>query len=401
MDEKRKVVAPELPDSTNFTLNLASQQTQALVPKAPDALTTEGNAEVQKQVDQIANTIEQSLSSRSFMLSIDDLGRPEQQLATQRIELIETRVNAVIGKKAEDPSVPNALVEMRQALDDLNPSRGTQSFTARVVENIPVIGEPIMNWWWSSGLRQTAMKRETIRQQVLAVKESLEQNRQRQLADNVQLASLYDFLRKSVMFELQRSAYALELLAGKIETMMSTEEPESDKRKRLQVALERVAVRAMHLRSTENALQQGLATIDVTIDGNQKLAESLEQTASLTTSYLTVAMALYQALSHQKQALQAVIRARRGTEEVMVKTSEMAREGAAAITEVYYNPAVALQAVQQAHNNLMAALTQIEQASQQGLVTAKTSIQSLRHMTEELAAKQERLRSGQQVPEIS
>lgn len=400
MEEKTRVGTPDLPIPPRFTLSVASQQTQALVPKAPDALTTEGNSEVQKQVDELASTIEKSLSSRSFMLSIDNLGRPEQQIATQRIELIETRVNTVIDRKTEDPSVPNALVEMRQALDDLNPNHSAHSITARIVENIPIIGEPLMDWWWSSGLRQTATKRETIRQQILAVKESLEQNRQRQLADNVQLASLYDFLRKSVMFELQRSAYALELLAGKIETMMSAEEQESDKRKRLQVALERVAVRAMHLRSTENALQQGLATIDVTIDGNQKLAESLEQTASLTTSYLTVAMALYQALAHQKQALQAVIRARRGTEEVMVKTSEMAREGVAAITDVYYNPAVALQAVQQAHNNLMAALTQIEQASQQGLVTAKTSIQSLRRMTEELAAKQEQLRSGQQVPDM-
>jgi uncharacterized protein YaaN involved in tellurite resistance len=83
----------------------------------------------------------------------------------------------------------------------------------------------------------------------------------------------------------------------------------------------------------------------------------------------------------------------------MLKTSEMAREGAATISDIYYNPAVALQAVQQAHSNLMAALTQIEQASQQGLVTAKTSIQSLRKMTEELAAKQDQLRASQQVPE--
>lgn len=397
MEEKTK---PDLPVPPRSTLSVTPQQMQTLVPKAPNTLTDEGNSEVQKQVSELANTIEKSLSNRSFMLSIDDLGRPDQQIAAQRIELIETRINTVISRKSEDLSVPNALVEMRQALDDFNPNRSTHSITARIVENIPIIGEPLMDWWWSSGLRQAATKRETIRQQILAVKESLEQNRQRQLADNAQLASLYDFLHKGVMFELQRSAYALELLAGKIETMMSAEDPESDKRKRLQVALERVMVRAMHLRSTENALQQGLATIDVTIDGNQKLAESLEQTASLTTSYLTVAMALYQALAHQKQALQAVIRARRGTEEVMVKTSEMAREGASAITDVYYNPAVALQAVQQAHNNLMAALTQIEQASQQGLVTAKTSIQSLRRMTEELDAKQEQLHAGQQVPEV-
>jgi hypothetical protein len=112
-----------------------------------------------------------------------DGGNVEQiELADFRaniLELIETRVNTVIDRKTEDPSVPNALVEMRQALDDLNPNHSAHSITARIVENIPIIGEPLMDWWWSSGLRQTATKRETIRQQILAVKESLEQNRQR------------------------------------------------------------------------------------------------------------------------------------------------------------------------------------------------------------------------------
>jgi uncharacterized protein YaaN involved in tellurite resistance len=110
-------------------------------------------------------------------------------------------------------------------------------------------------------------------------------------------------------------------------------------------------------------------------------------------------MALYQALAHQQQAIQTLVKAREGTADVMIKTSEMAKQGAERVTELYFDPANELAKVEEAQGNLMSALQTLENASRNGVVKARQSIEKLRSMTEALRDKQAQLRASQALSE--
>ena len=238
------------------------------------------------------------------------------------------------------------------------------------------------------------MRRETIREQIRGVKDGLLGNKGQLLEENAQLNQLYDYIVKGALLNLQRTGYTCELLLEKLQESWNGMVPDDVRRPRLQGAIEKIIVRVRHLRQTENALQQALATIDITVDGNGKIAESLEETATLTTSYLTVAMALYQALAHQQKAIQALVKAREGTADVMVKTSQKARRSAETGSELYFDPATELAKVEEAQGNLIAALQTLEDASRTGTVKARQSITKLRSMTDELKGIQSQLRAS-------
>lgn len=371
---------------------------QSIIPKPPDGLTSEAQDQIASEVTSLAKTIEGSLNSRNFLMTLENIGRPEQDLASQRIELIETRVNAVAKKETDQADIPAAVTEMRTAIDKLNPKRTQQSRFGKFLESFPG-GRPFLELWWASGLRQIAMKRETIREQIKGVKEGLLGNKTQLLEDSQQLNQLYDYVMKGAMLQLQRTSYTCELLLGKLQEMFNGMPPDDVRRGRLQGAMEKITVRVRHMRQIENALQQGLATIDITVDGNGKVAESLEETATLTTAYLTVAMALYQALAHQQQAIQTLVKAREGTADVMLKTSEMARHSAETVSGLYFDPAAELAKVEQAQNNLMSALQTLEDASRNGMTKARQNIEKLRSMTQALRDKQDQLRASRGLSE--
>lgn len=372
---------------------------QSIIPKPPDGLTSEAQDHITSEVESLAKTIEKSLDSRNFLMTLDNIGRPEQDLANQRIELIETRINAVTKKETDqEADVPTAVTEMRTAIDKLNPKRIQQSLFGKFLERVP-FGRPVLEFWWASGLREITMRRETIREQIKGVKEGLLGNKAQLLEDSQQLNRLYDYVTQGAMLQLQRTAYTCELLLGKLQGMFNEMPPDDVRRNRLQGAMEKIMVRVRHMRQIENALQQGLATIDITVDGDAKIAESLEETATLTTAYLTVAMALYQALAHQQRAIQTLVKAREGTATVMVKTSEMARHSAETVSELYFNPEAELAKVEEAQNNLMSALQTLEDASRNGMTKSRQGAEKLRSMTQALRDKQDQLRASRGLSE--
>jgi uncharacterized protein YaaN involved in tellurite resistance len=376
----------------------ASPALPAVVPKAPEGLTAEVRVQIESEVASLANTINASLSNRNFMMTLDNVGRPEQELASQRIELIETRVNALTKTETAGAKIPAVVSEMRTSIDQLNPKRIEQSRFGQWLARLPG-GQPILEMWWASGLRQITIKRETIREQIKGIKEALLGNKSQLLGDNGQLNQLYGYVSGGAMVGLQKTAYMCELLLEKLQQSLLAMPPDDPRRDRLQGAIEKITVRVRHMRQTENALQQALATIDITLDGNVKIAESLDETAMMTTSYLTVAMALYQALAHQQQAIQALVKAREGTADVMIKTSEMARASAETVSELYFNPAAELAKVEQAQANLMAALGTLEEASRDGVVAARQGITKLRAMTETLREREAHLRATRELGE--
>jgi uncharacterized protein YaaN involved in tellurite resistance len=375
--------------------------TQTIEPKPPSGFSPEAIQKVTEEVMAIAATASQQLENRAWITSLEGLGRADQDIASQKIEFVETKVNKLGGMAEKtDVDIPSIVTNMRQAIDKLNPQKARQSWLGRFLESIPG-GKPILALWWASGLRQITMQRETVRQQIKGIRQGLLGNRDQLKQDNGELETVYSFIADTTLANLQRSAFAGELLWEQLQKMQNVLPPDDPRHARLRRAIEIVVVRIRSMRLIETALQQSLATTDIAIDGNNKLAESLDETANLTTSYLTVAMSLYQALARQKEAIKALVKAREGTADVMVETSRMAQQSATDVSEQYFNPSSQLAKVEEAHHNLMGALQTLEDASRSGLSEARQSIGKLRSMTDELREKQDELRGARTLTEPS
>ncbi len=386
MDEK-------IDRNEEVTLSLAKQEGGALVPRRPESLSVDSDRQVRMEVETLTATIVESLEDRQFMTTLDNLGRPEQELAAKRIELIETRVSNVTKVEGPGTKIPEVVEGMRAEIDKLNPKRTDQSGLASFIAVLPG-GNALLDLWWASGIRQTIQRRETIRERIKQIRQGLLGNKQQLTEDSAGLNQLYAHVKDATIAKLQVVTYSCELLLEKLRELYDSLDPDSPKKARVRRAIEVITFRVRMMRLTENALQQSLATIDITTDGNGKIADALEEVATLSTAYLTVAMALYQALAHQQRSIKALVKAREGTTDVMVKTSEMAVESVRSVSEQYFNPVGEMEKVRQSHQNLMTALQTLEDASKNGVVKARESIGQLQDMTAELRKKQDELRGG-------
>ena len=383
MDEARPTEATDL----------AKSSTLQIVPKPPNDLAAEDQQRVRQESEDMLVKIQASLNNRSSVLSLDDLGSDEVVDVGKSVELIETRVNNIVRLENDHESIPDKILQMRRSVDELNPKRTQQHPVTRLIAALPG-GKTVVDWWWKSGLRQMAMKRETIRSQIKGIRDGLLGNKQQLLEDNQQLAHLYDFVRGGALLRLQQKAFLLELLAGKLQQLYSGLAPDDPLRDRVRMALEKVIHRAKTLRLNETALTQALATIDITIDGNGKIAESLEEAAVLVPTYLTPLMALYQSMFHQQQGIKTLKNTQEGVGQVIVRTSELTKDSATAVSDAYYDLNGLVAQVEQAQKNLIEAFEEIEYRSRNGMVQAQAEINRLQASSQELRNRQQKLQSG-------
>src|SRR5579872_1659653 len=367
---------------------------ESLVPKAPANLAANDEQQIRSEVAITVRLISESMGDRNFVLGLENFKREIQTAAQAKIELIESRVNQVA--RYESPQgldIPQVVAEMRSGIDQLDPKRAERHWFWKIISVIPGTNS-IQDWWWSSGLRQILIQRETVRARIKKIVLGLQGNRQVIQEDSKQLGILHNQIESGSMFELQKAAYNCELVLQDLLEMQNQLGSDNSNAAQLRRVIETFTVRASNFRRTENALEQALTVVDITIDGNRKISESLEETSVFTSEYLTVAMALYQALAHQQRAIKVLILARRGTADVMQKTGEMAQESVAVVNEQYFNPVEMLNQIEQSQAKLMNALQSLEDASRNGAAAARQGIGKLQQATSELRTKRQELLGG-------
>ena len=148
----------------------------------------------------------------------------------------------------------------------------------------------------------------------------------------------------------------------------------------------------------EEVNNQFFVSIEMTRDNNTRLAQAVERTLSLATNTLMIGLAIQSALAREKRVLEATQRTREFLGELVVANAAAIKQHTAEIGDVYKDPVIAIEKLQQAHNDLVEALDVASRLKAEGIVSAQANIAKLREMSDQLSEKVEGLPEKDQAP---
>lgn len=350
-------------------------ENQNLVPVAPKGLKPEDDEKLKAESRELVEQLKENISDRKLARSITSLGMEAQQMSSQSVALLQTRMGDILGKlEDQEGDIPSNLFKMRAALDEINPHVvGQPGKIAKFFGKIPGVGKR---------LAMIAQKYETAKDQINLITASLKKGQDNLLEDNIDLEKLYGNV-ETQQLEVKKNKYLGQLVWRKIEEVLPTVEEAMEKRK-LQTILHRVATRVQDLALAEQVNLQFFLSIDTTIENNENLGEVVTRQITITTNLVMVGLAIQAALARQRKTIEAVKAVKEYSESLIKANAKALREGTADINQLLNEPVLAVAAVEEAFDEIMAAMDESEAAKEKGIQDAKAGIAKLSDMSGKL-----------------
>ncbi len=351
-------------------------ETTAIVPKAPADLEAKDQKELEKKSVELVENLEGG-KNRELVRQLENLGADAQASAARETELLKVRVGDMMKQiDGKGAAIPDGMVKLRMTLDEINPHvLGQPGKFSRIFGKTPVIGKI---------LKKIAIKYESVQTQIDAIVNNLREGGDMLIKDNISLDSLYVQVKEQ-QHAVQKNAYLGELILNKFTDKIATSKPEE--KPKLEAIQHAVAMRVQDLRTMEQVNLQFFVSIDMTIDNNRLLKQSVDRTVTVTTSLLTVGLAIQAALSRQRQVLEATKATQDYAADLLQANAASIRQQSSEIAELHTNPVLALDKVKKAHDDLMAAIEETEAVKRKGIEKANEGIAALSKMSDTMSQK--------------
>lgn len=349
-------------------------------PIAPKELSSEEVQQLRNRAGDIVKQVEAASGSKEMELSdsITAIGIQAQRTAGSNLALLRTRVGDMLSDDATGNRVTQDLVDLRQALNEINPAE-TRGPIARILSMLP-FGEKLLD-----RLERIAVRYEPVSKQVVVIERRLDEGRLMLVRDNIELRKLYEQV-EGQQLPLKRNAYLGEVLMDQLQALIDrTDDPA--KKSRIQNLLYDLSIRVQDLRSMEEVNNQFFISIEMTRENNTRLGQAVDRTLALATNTLMVGLAIQSALARQKRVLEATERTREFLGELITTNAAAIRQHTAEIGDVYSNPVIAMEKLQQAHDDLISALDTATRLKTEGIETARANIVKLRELTGQIEEK--------------
>ena len=123
------------------------------------------------------------------------------------------------------------------------------------------------------------------------------------------------------------------------------------------------------------------------LQNNKRLGQAVERTVSLVTNVATVGLAIQAALVRQKRIMEVSQRTKEFLGNRIVANALAIKRRTSEIGDVYNNPAIAIDNIAQAHNELMEAIQTADRLRQEGITGARENIVKLGEMASDVRQK--------------
>jgi uncharacterized protein YaaN involved in tellurite resistance len=350
-------------------------------PLPPATMTADEVDLARRQATEMVRELRESTGARQ-MAVIDDvtsLGLHSQRNAGRQLELVKTRLSTLLDGGAAGREVATDLVDLRAALDRINPVTEQQSLWARTVGVLPFMRDNVM----VRALKRIALRYETVSTQITVIETRLHDGRSLLARDNVELRRLYEDV-EAQQDAVSRQQFLGALLLRELEQLLEQIE-EPLQRDRIQAAVHDVAMRLQDLHVMQEVHLQYFISIDVTRQNNNRLGQAVDRTLMLATNVVTIGLAIQAALVRQRSVQEATERTREFLGEVITQNAAAIRKQTEEIGDLYNEPVIAMDKLVQAHQDLLAALDLASRLRHEGVITAKRNIDELTGMTRELS----------------
>ena len=317
--------------------------------------------------------------------SVANVGLEAQKRGGRELDGLRVRISQMLSADGVASQVTKDLVDLRLELARIAPSANS-SGAARLLRALPFGGSALRQ------LERIAIRYESVSKQIITIEHRLAEGRAMLRADNTSLRELYSDV-EGQQPPLIRNIHFGNALITELEGLLNRT-LDARKRERVQTLLFDVAMRVQDLRTMREVHSQFFVSIELTRVNNSRLAQAVDRTLSLTTSTLTVGLALQSALSNQRRVLDATRRTREFLGDLIVANAASIKQQVTEIGDVYRQPVLALEKLEQAHRDLEEAIEAASRLEAEGIQQARANIQRLEEMTQQLSQRSAELPSS-------
>jgi uncharacterized protein YaaN involved in tellurite resistance len=356
------------------------ESASALLLAPPKTMSASEVIEARRQARELVRCVRDS-DGGDQLAAIDEVssvGLQSQRNAGRQLELVRGRMATLLDGGSASKSLASELVNLRVALDNIDPSSGGHSRLSRLRRSLPFVRNKSM----LRTLKKVAIRYEPATKQITIIETKLREGRALLVRDNVELRRLYEDI-EGQQDAIKRQTYLGQVLLQELEELR-VDDDDPLQRDRLQAAKHDVASRVQDLLTMQEVHVQYFVGIELTRQNNQRLGQAVDRTLTLATNVVTVGLALQAALVRQREVQEATERTRQFLGELIVSNATAVRRQTEEIGDLYQDPVIAMDKLTQAHHELVAALDAAGKLREQGLDTARRNIDELTVLTQEL-----------------
>lgn len=355
-------------------------------PAVPKGISDEEAGELKSRALGLVKQLEEASGSKDLELidSMTSLGMQAQRNAASQLNLLKARVGDMLTDGTQG-RITKDLVDLRLALNQINPHELQQNFIERLFNMIPFVGNRALRI-----LQRIAIRYEAIGRQVAVIETKLRDGRTMLQRDNVEMRKLYEQV-EGQQLSIQKNAYLGELLMERLSELVERAE-DPLKAERLRNALHDVSMRVQDLRTMEQVHIQFFVSIEMSRQNNTRLGQSVERTVSLAINVVTVGLAIQSALSRQKRVMEATQRTREYLGNLIAANAASIKQHTEEIGDLYNNPVIAMDKITQAHSDLIEAMDTADRLKREGIEAARENIAKLSELSTELNQRSRGLR---------
>jgi uncharacterized protein YaaN involved in tellurite resistance len=361
--------ADELVLEPPSSIPTVSPEQAASTIKVDEATAARINAAVSAYIESLTSLDAQSPEFERKVESISRMGRDEIRRSAEASSRFLDRPTAALkqGPMAQGSQVSNALVALRQQIEELDPSRHLQQRRG-LFKRVP----------FGSQVNEYFRRYQSAQHHIEAIVAGLYRGQDELLRDNAALEQekVYLWAMKTRLEQYAHMAGALdEALTRKI---ASLEQKEPDKARALKEdALFYVRQKRQDLLTQLSVVVQGYLALDLIRRNNLELVKGVERATTTTVSALRTAVIAALALGNQKLVLDQITALNTTTGNIIESTSQMLRQQTLDIANQAANATVSIEKLQAAFNNIYATIDTIDTFKLAALDSMRKTIDTL------------------------
>jgi uncharacterized protein YaaN involved in tellurite resistance len=348
-----------------------SPERAATTIKVDEATAARINAAVSTYVDSLTSLEPQSPEFERKVSSISRMGHDEIRRSAEASSRFLDRPTSALkqGPLAQGSQVSNALVALRQQVEELDPSHHLQQRRGLLNFKRVPFGSQVNDYF---------RRYQSSQQHIEGIVASLYRGQDELLRDNAALEQerIHLWAIKTRLEQYAHMAGALdESLTRKVATLEATE---PDKARALKEdALFYVRQKRQDLLTQLSVVVQGYLALDLIRKNNVELVKGVERATTTTVSALRTAVIAALALGNQKLVLDQITALNTTTGNIIESTSQMLRQQTLDIANQAANATVSIEKLQAAFNNIYATIDTIDTFKLAALDSMRKTIDSL------------------------
>jgi uncharacterized protein YaaN involved in tellurite resistance len=349
---------------------VAPDAASSAVPLAPDE-TAKLDGQVAQFIEQVTSLDIHSSDFKARVDAISTMGDDDvRQAASMSNRMLERPVNAMNGGLFDGASpVSKSLLDLRQTIEKLDPSRQGDLFAPRKLLGMIPMGSHLLSYFDSYRSAQSHLN--AIIESLYHSKDALQQDNAAIEQEKVRMWALMQRLEQFVYLGKKIDA----ALSAKVNALDTTDAPRAKILREDVLFYARQKVTDLLTQMAVNV--QGYLALDLIKKNNVELIKGVDRATTTTISALRTAIIVAQALANEKLVLDQITALNTTTGNLIASTAQMLRQQTAKVYDQAASATIDIAQLQHAFDDIYATMDAVSDYKTKALVSMQQTVDAL------------------------